>query len=192
MRKSTRVVPSPAAFALAVLATFSGACATTATSRATGTNPEVLVDANGDVYRTTDTPTATSFAASPDSTFKAAVAAYTALGVEPTTIDPSRRLVARQQMLLRSRFQGEALSTVFDCGVGQLGPRADQGRVVADFTTRIVASGSGSVMSTMIQASVTTNDGASHDPIRCVSRGEIEEQLRREVSIRLGIRYEKP
>lgn len=180
------------AFPLALAAAVITACATTSTSAAApNTTPEVLVDQDGRVYRTTDAPTATSFETPPDSTFKAVVAAYTTLGFAPSTIDPAGRVVGRQHMLLRSRFQGEPLSAVFDCGADQFGPRADQGRITADITTRVIASGTGSSMSTMIQASLMPNDGASRDPVRCGSHGRIEERLRREVTLNLGLPYQK-
>jgi len=182
----------PAQGFLALAAALTVACATTSTPNAApNTTPEVLIDASGRVYRTTDSPTAVTFVTSPDSTFKAVVAAYTTLGLEPTTIDPAGRVVARQHILLRSRFQGEPLSAVFDCGAGQFGPRADQGRIFADITTQVISSGSGSSMSTSIQASLTPNDGVSRDPIRCVSHGRIEERLRREVTLQLGLPYER-
>ena len=180
------------AFPLALAAAVITACATTSTSAAApNTTPEVLVDQDGPVYSKTDTPTTTNFETPPDSTFKAVVAAYTTLGFAPSTIDPAGRVVGRQHMLLRSRFQGEPLSAVFDCGADQFGPRADLGRFTADITTRVIASGTGSSMSTMIQASLMPNDGASRDPVRCGSHGRIEERLRREVTLNLGLPYQK-
>lgn len=193
MRRPKRAIPSPAqvAAAVATCALAVAACAARPPSAAApNTTPEVLVDQAGRVYRTTDSPAATSFITSPDSTFKAVLAAYTTLGLEPSTIDPVGRVVGRQHMLLRSRFQGQPLSAVFDCGAGQFGPRADQGRITADITTRVIPSGTGSSMSTMIQASLVPNDGASRDPIRCVSHGRIEERLRREVTLNLGLPFE--
>ncbi len=188
-----RAATLPSVLVIAGLAAIASACAS---ARPAGTSrdmtPAVLVDENGRVYRTTDSPTAMSFPTPADSTFRAVVAGYTALGLEPTTIDPSSRVVARQRMLLRSNYHGQPLSTVFDCGAGQFGMRADQGRILADVTTRVIPSGTGSSVSTMIEAMLTPNDGVSRDPIRCVSNGRIEEQLRREVSLSLGIPYEKP
>lgn len=187
-----RAAAPPVNAALVLAAALTAACATTSTPNAApNTTPEVLIDQNGRVYRTSDSPTTVSFVTSPDSTYKAVVAAYTTLGFEPTTVDPASRVVARQHMLFRSRFQGELLSAVFDCGAGQFGPRADQGRIYADITTRVIAAGSGSSLSTTIEASLTPNDGVSRDPIRCVSHGRIEEWLRREVTLQLGLPYER-
>lgn len=178
--------------ALAGLTIFAFGCASRPSAAATpDMTPAVLVDENGRVYRTTDGPAAMRFPTAPDSTFRAVVAGYAALGFEPTTVDAAGRIVARQRMVFRSRFQGQPLSTVFDCGAGQFGSRADEGRILADITTRVIASGGGSSVSTMIQASLTPNDGVARDPIRCVSNGRIEEQLRREVTINLGLPYEK-
>ena len=149
--------------------------------------PEVLIDQNGRVYRTTDGASTSTFTVPADSTFHSLVAAYTALGIEPSAVDPVQHVVSRQHLLLKSRFQGERLSRAFDCGTGQFGPRADEGRILADITSRVAPSGSGSVVTTAIQASLTANDGVSRDPIRCVSNGGIEEKLRRETSLRLGV-----
>lgn len=178
--------------ALAAAATFAAACATLRSSAAPpDERRQVRVDADGRVYRTSDAPEAASFVTPPDSTFKAVLAAYNALGIDPTTVDPARRVVAGQHILLRSRFEGQPLSEVFDCGNGPLGPRADEGRISAEITTQVVASGAGSAMSTMLKGFLTPNDGVSRDPIRCVSRGRIEERLRREVTLSLGLPYEK-
>jgi hypothetical protein len=167
-------------------------CATAPSPNATpNTAPEVLIDQAGRVYRTTDAAATANFAASADSTFRALVGAYSALGIEPTNVDPAQRIVARQRLLLRSRFEGERLSAAFDCGSGQFGPRADEGRITADLTSRVAATGSGSTITTSIQASLTANDGASRDPIRCVSNGRIEEKLREKVSAQLGVTYQR-
>ena len=187
-----RTAASPVNAALVLAAALSTACATASPPNgAPNTTPEVLIDQNGRVYRTTDSPTAVSFVSAPDSTFKAVAAAYTALGLEPTTVDPAGRVVARQHMLFRSRFQGEPLSAVFDCGNGQFGARANEGRIYADIVTKVIGTGSGSSISTTIQALLTPNDGASRDPIRCVSHGRLEERLRREVTLQLGLPYER-
>lgn len=179
-------MPAAAALALAT------ACATTSVPSATpNTTPEVLVDARGQVYRTTEGPTAASFATPPDSTFKALVASYAAIGIEPTSVDQSQRVVRRQAMDFRTRFQGKPLSAAFDCGTGQFGPRADDGRIRANITSQVIGTGTGSSVTTMIEGTLTVNDGVSRDPIRCVSRGAIEVVLYREASIRLGIPYER-
>lgn len=192
MQRTRRATAAPVVIALAGLATLTLACASARSAAGTpDMTPAVLVDESGHVYRTTDAPAAMRFPTSPDSTFRAVVAAFTALGLEPSAVDPAGRIVSRQRMVFRSRFQGERLSSIFDCGVGQFGPRADEGRILADITTRVVASGAGSSVSTMIKASLTPNDGVARDPVRCVSNGRIEEQLRREVTINLGLRYEK-
>ena len=189
MHFATRRISVPATVVLA-LAT---ACATTAVPSATSnTTPEVLVDVHGQVYRTTDGPAAASFPTPPDSTFHALVASYTALGLGPMAVDQQQRVVSRQGMILRTRFQGRPLSAAFDCGNGQFGPRADDGRIRANITSQVIGTGTGSSMTTTVDATLTVNDGASRDPIRCVSHGGIEEALRRDMSSRLGVPYERP
>ena len=166
-------------------------CATVPPSNSPpNSSPEVLIDETGRVYRTTDIATKASFTTSADSTFRALVGAYSALGIEPTRIDPAERIVGRQALVVRRQFQGERLSSMFDCGRNEFGPRADDGRIVVDITSRTTASGTGAMVSTTVQAAFTANDGVSRDPVRCVSNGRIEERLRRETSIRLGVPYQ--
>ena len=153
--------------------------------------PTVLIDENGRVYRTTDVAATATFTASADSTFRAVVASYSALGVEPSFVDAGARTVIRQHMLFRGKFQGRRLSEFFDCGTGQFGPRADDGRVLAEIVSRVAPDGAGAMLTTTIEASFTANDGVARDRIRCVSHGAIEEQLRRETSTRLGIRTDR-
>lgn len=188
MQTAIRQITMPAAALVALAA----ACATPPVTNATAnTTPVVLVDEHGHVYRTSDGPTAASFSTPPDSTFKALVASYSAIGIEPTSVDPQERVVTRQAMVFRTRFQGRPLSAAFDCGNGQFGPRADDGRIRANITSQVVGTGTGSSVTTTIEATLAVNDGAARDPIRCASHGGIEEALRREVSSRLGIPYER-
>jgi hypothetical protein len=188
MIRAANVMKSSLVAAVALAA----ACATKPNTTATpNTSPEVLIDASGRVYRTTDAAATAAFDTPPDSTFRGVVRAYSELGIEPTSIDSAQRTVSRERFLLRSKFRGERLSTAFDCGNGQFGPRADDGRITADLTSHVVATATGSTVTTMIQASLTTNDGASRDPIRCVSNGRIEEQLRQQVSMQLGVPYQR-
>jgi hypothetical protein len=189
----TSIATSP--IAVVALALVVG-CATASTPNgASNSAPEVLIDQTGRVYRTTDAASTSSYPISADSTFAATVAAYTALGIEPSAVDASQRVVSRQGLLLRSKFQGERLSSAFDCGNGQFGPRADDGRILADVSSHVSSqvgsNGTQSTVTTTIQASLTPNDGVSRDPIRCVSNGGIEEKLRRETSIRLGVPYQR-
>jgi hypothetical protein len=183
--------PNSIAWTASIIGLAAASGCASAPKAAPDTTPEVLIDQSGRVYRTTDPPTEMAFTTSPDSTFRAVSAAYTALGIEPSSVDAAGRVVARQHMILRSRFAGKPLSSSFDCGAGQFGPRADQGRITADIVSRVVGTGSGSTVETTIQAALTPNDGASRDPIRCVSHGGIEESLRREISMQLGVPYEK-
>jgi hypothetical protein len=176
---------------VAAVAVTAGCASAPTTNTTPNTAPEVLIDESGRVYRTTDAAATATFAVSADSAFQALVAAYAAIGIDATNVDPVQRTVTRQHFLLRSKFQGERLSAAFDCGTGQFGPRADEGRILADLTSKVAESGPGSTVTTMIQASLTANDGASRDPIRCVSNGRIEEKLRQQVSMHLGIPYER-
>ncbi len=174
----------------AAMALLAGGCASGGAPNATpDTTPAVLVDQSGRITRTTEAPTTASFPTPPDSTFRALVAAFDTLGFGPAAVDPTQRVVAQRHAVFRSRFDGQPLSAAFDCGDGQVGPRANNGRITAEIISRVIPTGTGSTISTTIDASLVPNDGVSRDPIRCVSHGGIEERLRREVSIELDIPY---
>ena len=168
------------------------ACASAPISNAPAeSSPEVLIDESGRSYRTTEVPTTAAYPASPDSTFRAVVDAYTALGIEPSRIDPAERIVGRQGLVVRRQFQGERLSSMFDCGRNEFGPRADDGRIILEIISRTVPNGSGATVTTSVQGAFTANDGVSRDPVRCTSNGRLEEMLRRQTSLRLGVAYQK-
>ncbi len=57
-------------------------------------------------------------------------AVFDSLGITPTTIDPTKRLIGTEGAKLRQRIGGIALSRFFDCGTTQVGPNADSYEVL--------------------------------------------------------------
>lgn len=177
----------PALALLSALAACATAPGTTASTGAPVTNPTVMIDANGKVIRTSDMGTATSVTAGPAETLRAFAAAYDSVGIHPDIVDPARQLVSRSTMTVSRTLNGARLSTLFDCGEGMSGSRADLGRVTFSITSRVVGTASPVDVSTWIDASVMANDGAAASSVRCGSRGAIEEQIRRVAFRQLGI-----
>ncbi|NUQ21658.1 MAG: hypothetical protein HOQ09_11970 [Gemmatimonadaceae bacterium] len=175
---------------LVALLVACAACASTATtagSTAVSANPEVLTDAHGNVLRTTDVAATTTVDAKPTDLLRALVASYDAVGVPADVVDPAQQLVSRTSMTMSRTFKGARLSALFDCGQGQFGPRADDGRVTLSIASRVVGSAAPVSLTTRVDASVMPNDGAASSRVRCGSRGILEERIRREAFRQLGI-----
>ena len=175
---------------LLALLVLCAACASTpasAGSVATAAAPEVLVDPYGNVERTVDLAATTTIAASPADVVRALAAAYESIGIPADLVDPAQQLVARSKATVSRNVRGERLSVLFDCGQGQFGPRADDGRVTFSVASRVAGTAAPVNVTTRVEASLQANDGAASGRVRCASRGVLEERIRRQVLAQLGI-----
>lgn len=173
-----------------VLLVFCGACATTSASAgsvATAAAPAVLTDPYGNVERTVDLAATATVAAKPADVVRALAAAYESLGIAADLVDSAQQLVARGKATVSRNLGGERLSVLFDCGQGQFGPRADDGRVTFSVASRVAGTAAPVNLTTRVEASVMPNDGAASGRIRCGSRGVLEERIRRHVYTQLGL-----
>ena len=150
-------------------------------------NPVVLVDEYGRTYRSSQSGTEASFEAPLDSVWNAVMAAYSALEMEATTVDKPGGTIARNRLVARRMFNGTRLSKFFNCGDDMVsGPNADNGEVTASVVSRLLPTGDGTTVSTMVTANIRLYTGASGNPIRCGSTGELEERLRKAIATQLG------
>lgn len=174
---------------LALLA-LCGACGSTVASTArapSATTRDVLTDENGRVMRTVDLAATATIDANPADVVRALAASYEAVGIPANVVDPAQQLVSRTSMTLSRALRGDRLSVLFDCGQGQFGPRADDGRVTLGIASRVSGSAAPVSLTTRVDAALMPNDGAASSRIHCGSRGIIEERIRREVYRQLGI-----
>lgn len=174
---------------LALLA-LCGACAPagpTPGSAAPSSTPEVLIDEHGKVYRTVDVANTSTVDAKPADVVRALAASYDAVGIPADVVDPANQVVARSSITMARAFKGQRLSALFDCGQGQIGPRADDGRVTFSLTSRVSGTTAPVSLTTRIDASVVPNDGTSSNRIRCASNGILEERIRKQTLLQLGI-----
>jgi hypothetical protein len=181
-------------FSLLALALCVG-CATTGGvpgPSAAATTPEVVTDGHGNVIRTVDAAASVSINAAPADVQRALVAAYESVGLAPDIVDPTSQVVSRSAVAFSRTLQGERLSSLFDCGQGQFGPRADDGRVTVVMTSRVAGSAAPVRVNTQVDASVVSNEGASTGRVRCGSRGILEERIRRAVFTQLGLPDPRP
>lgn len=173
-----------------VLAALCAACATTggmSGPSSTASAPEVATDDHGNVIRTIDAAASTNMNAAPAEVVRALAEAYTVIGVAADIVDAGRQVVARTPIAFSRRLKGERLSALFDCGQGQFGPRADDGRVTVSVSSRVTGASAPVRVSTQVEASLMPNDGASSSRVRCGSRGVLEERIRRVTLQHLGL-----
>ena len=172
-----------------VLAALCAACATTGTPGPTSaaSSPEVLTDGHGNVIRTVDAAASTTVNAAPANVVRALAEAYEVVGLAADVVDPARQVVSRSAIAFSRTLKGERLSTLFDCGQGQFGPRADDGRVTVTVSSRVAGAAAPVTVNTQVEASVMPNDGASSSRVRCGSRGLLEERIRRLTLEHLGL-----
>jgi hypothetical protein len=167
---------------------FLAACTAAATRPvSTASDPIVMVDATGPVVHTQSSGITAQFNASPDSVFKALIAAYDELGMSGAVVDPSQRLVKRSNMAIARTFAGAGVASLFDCGSGISGPYAERGRIDMTVTSMVTPAGDAPSVTTTVEATVMPSDGTAAGRQRCVSRGGIEERIRRSIARSLGL-----
>ena len=174
-------------FALLALCAACGTTVATTGSARSAAAREVLTDENGRVMRTVDLAATATIDASPADVMRALAASYDAVGTPANVVDPAQQLVSRTSMTISRALRGDRLSVLFDCGQGQFGPRADDGRVTLGIVSSVAGSAAPIRLTTRVDASLMPNDGAASSRIHCGSRGILEERIRREVYRQLGI-----
>jgi hypothetical protein len=147
----------------------------------------VTVDEDRHVFRSTDNGIKATFDAPRDSVWRALVGAYTDLGLVPELADTSTWVVARMKIPMRRVYNGARTSLLFSCGESATGSaNADNGQIVASARSQIVATGTSTRVSTMVDAYVIPDGGTSSNALHCGSTGEMEARLHKAVAARLG------
>jgi hypothetical protein len=141
----------------------------------------LAVDETGKIMRqtTADEHSTVVFPASKAKVWKALVASYAELGVDPTIADPATGTYGNTAFLVPKRVMGRAIGQFFDCGSGMTGALVDAGRVTATVVTTLTAlSDSTTSASTHVTGSLRRNDGVASNALVCSSTGSIEEHIR--------------
>lgn len=126
-----------------------------------------------------------SLATSPDSAFRAIVAAYSELGIATPLLDMSARRVGDPRMTVSRALKGEPLSRFLSCGEGLTGPRANTDRIMMSVVSQVRVMASGSNIETKVTA-VAVDLGGRGGQAQCSSTGELEELLHRTARAALG------
>jgi hypothetical protein len=149
----------------------------------------LVVDTDGRVMRqsTADEHSRVKFSAPMDKVWRALVAGYADIGIDPTISDPATGRYGSAGFVVPRRVLGRPIGQFFDCGAGLTGPMVDAGRVTAVVITTLSRLSDGTTSaSTHVTGTLRRNDGFSGDPIVCSSTGAIEEHLRTATEKRLA------
>jgi hypothetical protein len=124
-------------------------------------------------------------AAPPERAWEAMLGAYRALGLEVTGIDSARMAVVVQSQRIRSRFAGQALTRMFDCGYGPTGPLAGTYTLQLTIVGQVTSDERGTQMQTRVEANAR-DLSSTVPPVTCNSRGDLEQRILDEVVQRVG------
>ncbi len=112
--------------------------------------------------------------AAPPAIWQAVLKTYSKLGVIVTQIDTANMTVKVGSQRLR-RVGGKSAGDLFSC-TGAYENLAASGRVIGEFTTRVVPYTDGSTeVRTLVNATVSRNVGG--DPMGCPSTGKLEQLI---------------
>jgi hypothetical protein len=160
------------------------ACAATAPTPAPSPDRVLVVNTDGSVIRqtTADENSSVTYQATRARVWPALVAAYTTLGILPTTNDPAGGQYGNAGFVVPRRIAGRPIAEFFSCGMGMTGPRIDNGRVIGNMMSVITDVGAGSsVVVTHVSGSLRPNSGNASDPITCASTGALEALLQKNI-----------
>jgi hypothetical protein len=179
MRSSTLI--------LALLGT--AACAPAGPTPSPSPDRVLVVNQDGSVVRqsTADENSSATYKAPPARVWPALTAAYTTLGIQPTTSDRATGQYGNAGFVVPRRIAGRPIAEFFSCGMGMTGPRIDTGRVIGNVMSVLTDDGAGgSVVVTHVSAILRPNSGNASDPITCASTGALESLLRKNIEQTLG------
>jgi hypothetical protein len=101
---------------------------------------------------------------------------YESLGIKPTRHDDESMVIGVQNVIVRRRLGGEALSRALECGLDVLGPNADYYEVHLTVMSMVrPASPSGSALDTRVSAWAAPNGVST--TVQCGSTGRLEGRI---------------
>lgn len=148
----------------------------------------ILATDNGNVYRTTNLPAASTvvpFAA--DRVMRALATVYTKMGIDLTLIDPPTGRIGNPHFIRRREINGVQISQLLNCGRNMTGNRADNDRITISLVSTAKGEPDGGTrLSTVFTAGAQTMDGSSGDVTSCGTSGVLEETIRKQLLLELA------
>jgi hypothetical protein len=141
----------------------------------------VTTDANGRVYRTTDSNSGTEVTihSSSSSVMAALAQIYPDLGIPVgTAITASGQIGNQHYRVPGHRLKGTQLSQIIECGQESVtGSRADIDEVTISVISTIRSQGDSVSSVTTLLTATARPFGTSSDPVHCATNGRFEEML---------------
>lgn len=107
------------------------------------------------------------------------------LGVTLSQDDSAAGQIASRQARATRTIGEKPMSAYFDCGLSQIGPRADHSSILLQITSQVQAFGKDSAgVATTVYARAQ-DPGTSTDPVSCESTGELEKYIANMTRLRL-------
>jgi hypothetical protein len=178
----------------AVLAPFAlfalSACASNAPISTTGEQTVRVVGQSGAVATMSTTATArpriTTLEAPLEEVWRALPAAYAAVGIEVAQTDVQRGVIGNPGFRARRRLGDTPLVRYLDCGSTQGGNSAESYEVHFSVLSEVTRDERGrTVLSTVVDATARPVNFPG-DPVRCMSKGELERLIAASASARAG------
>jgi len=124
--------------------------------------------------------------APPSEVYAALRAVYTqTLHVPLAQDDSAAGQIASRQARATRTIGDKPMSTYFDCGLGQIGPRADHSSILLRLISQVQPFGKDSAGIATTVVARSEDPGTSTDPISCESTGRLEKFVATMTSLRL-------
>lgn len=112
-----------------------------------------------------------------DNVWRALPVAYAALGIDIAHNDPTKRVIGNPGFRARRRLADVPISRLLDCGTTQGNPSADTYEVHFSVLTELQQDDRGRTVAVTTLDAVARPVNFPGDPVRCVSRGELETRI---------------
>jgi len=109
---------------------------------------------------------------------------YDSLALPKALIDNKTHTISNQGQKIRQRLGRTSLSRFIECGTTQIGSNADSYEVFLTVTSRVSAAGTGSTLSTTVEA-LARPLSFNQDYSRCTSKGLLETRIAEAVKAQL-------
>jgi hypothetical protein len=159
-------------------------CASSATTPAASVE-EQTVRVSGSTSTTqihttaTTRPQSTNLDMSLEAVWRVLPAAYASVGIDVAHTDRAARVIGNPGFRARRRLADTPISRFLDCGNAQGGPSADSYEIHFSVLTDLQAeSPERTIVTTLVEA-VARPINFSGEPVRCLSKGELETRIAR-------------
>ncbi len=126
-----------------------------------------------------------------DSVWPVVRSVFLELGVEPATVNNQERYIANTSFRLQRQLGGVQISHYLDCGMGALGPVAQQSQITMSLSIQVMNdSAEVSRIKTQVNG-YAVPEGVASNRTHCATTGQLESRIARMVTDALAHRAKK-